>query len=116
VPGVVTAAVAVGVGAIASAAAAKILGFVRRTEAGEREAQGSFVGCAGRVTLPIGDGRAGRVVVQRGAREVELRARPFADRDVAPPVGAEVVVVEMEDGTAYVTTLEEPLLAPGPQD
>jgi membrane protein implicated in regulation of membrane protease activity len=112
-PALATAVLAALVGLAAAWAAALVLDYVQRTASGEHEAEDSFVGCTGRLTLPFGAEHAGRVVVTRGAREYELRARPFdaASAGVAP--GAGVVVVHMEGGTALVAPLEGSLPAPG---
>jgi membrane protein implicated in regulation of membrane protease activity len=110
------AVLAVAVGLAAAWAAALVLDYVQRTASGEHEAEDSFVGCTGRLTLPFGGDHAGRVVVTRGAREYELRARPFGAASAGAALGAGVVVVQMEGGTALVAPLEGSLPAPGAED
>lgn len=105
--GIATAAVALAVGLGTGALSALVFGWMRRTESGERDGEDSFVGSLGRVTLAIGRERTGRVNVRRGEREYELRARPHGDAGAALERGEEVVVIEMQDGTALVARLDE---------
>jgi membrane protein implicated in regulation of membrane protease activity len=109
----VAAVIAAGVGLAAAGAAAQLLGYVQRTESGERQEEDSFVGCTGRLTLPFAADHAGRVVIQRGAREYELRARPFDAGAGQARIGASIIVVEMDGGTALVAPVEESLPATG---
>ena len=111
--GATTAAVAAAVGVTAAAAAAMLLGYVQRTESGDRAAEDSFVGCMGRLTLPFADDHAGRVMIQRGDREFELRARPFDTEATRARIGTSIIVVEMDGGTALVAPVEESLPAAG---
>jgi membrane protein implicated in regulation of membrane protease activity len=109
----VTGLIAGAVGIAAAAAAALLLNYVQRTESGERAAEDSFVGCTGRLTLPFGDGHAGRVMIRRGDREFELRARPFDSDSTRARIGTGIIVVEMDGGTALVAPVEESLPAAG---
>ncbi len=103
------AAIAVPVGAASALLASLAFAWVRRNEAGEREAEDSFVGLRGRITLPIAPDHAGRVMVRRGEREFELRARAF-EADAGGADGwMDVVVVDMDAGTALVTPADSPL-------
>jgi membrane protein implicated in regulation of membrane protease activity len=110
--GLLTAIAAFVVGVTAAGASATLLGYVGRTGSGTREGEDSFIGCAGRITLPFAAGSPGRVMVRRGHREYELRARAFDGAARGASIGTEIVVVEMSGGTALVTPLEEspPLL------
>lgn len=94
----------VAVGATVTAA----FNYLRRSESGHREGDDSFVGLSGRVTLPIAVGGAGKVVVTRGDRTFELLARAY-DRASGPSTSwNDVIVVEMERGTALVAPLDDP--------
>ena len=104
---------ATGVGIAGAAAAALLLNYVQRTDTGERDTEESFIGCIGRLTLPFAADHAGRVMVRRGDREFELRARPFDEDSTAARIGTSIIVVEMEGGTALVAPMQESLPATG---
>jgi len=93
-----------GVGATVSAA----FGYLRRTSSGNADADDSFVGLTGSVTLPIRAGGVGKVVVQRGDRTFELLARSIKPDADDSALWKAIIVVEMERGTALVTPLEDP--------
>lgn len=95
------------VGVLAGLAVSAMFGYVQRTATGEREGEESFVGCIGRVVLPVTTSQPGRVMVTRGSREFELRARLFQGESFEGEIGRSVVVVEMTDGTALVAPLED---------
>lgn len=102
---VVTAA-AMTAGVLSAAMAAVIFGWLRATDSGWQSEEGSFVGCEGRIVLPVGHEKVGRIVVRRGDREHELRALPFPADARAPERWRDVVVIEMDGGTARVSPLE----------
>ncbi len=95
--------------AIATVAAASF-GYLRRTDSGGRDSEESFVGLAGRVVVPIGSGAIGKVQVVRGDRTFELLARPLDSQAGGISDWKSVVIVEMKDGTALVTQLDDPML------
>lgn len=103
-----TAAVALGTGAFLALLVASVFRYLAVSESGQREeGEEAFVGLPAHVTLPLGPGHRGKVVVRTGERSYELMARPF-DHDAADVEGwRKVVVVEMERGTALVAPLEE---------
>ncbi len=105
----VTAVAAATVGLATVALTSAVFRYVRRHESGARASEDSFVGTIGRMTLAIGKDRSGRVVVRRGHREFELRARAFDADAPSPERWSQVVVVAMEDGTALVSPVEEPV-------
>lgn len=110
IPGIFILAIAALAGlAIASVTAASF-GYLRRTDSGGRDSEDSFVGLAGRVVVPIGSGAMGKVQLVRGDRMFELLARPLDSEAIGISDWKSVVVVEMENGTALVTPLDEPLL------
>lgn len=102
------AASAVG-GGMAAAVSVLAFGYVRSTEAGEREDEDSFVGLPARVVLPVGPARSGRIMVRRGEREYELRAKPYGSEEIASEDWKQVVIVEMREGTALVSPFESPI-------
>lgn len=93
-----------GVGALAST----VFRYLRRTDSGLRETDDSFIGLSGRMTLPIGPGGAGKVLVSRGDRTFELIARPLESATGDRSTWRSVVVIEMSRGTAVVAPEEHP--------
>ena len=93
-------------GLSAAGLAALLFGWLRATDSGGQADEASFVGCEGRVLLPVGHGKMGQVVVRRGDREHELRALPFDDRAGSPERWLKVIVIEMDGGTARVSPIE----------
>ncbi len=112
--GIVTAVLAVATGLLAGTLINAAFSWVRGSESGAVEGESSYAGHTGRVTLPIGsDG--GRVVVEKGGREIELRAlpHPSAEAQGNPTAWTSVLVVEMRNGVALVAPAGRDLL-PGP--
>lgn len=103
-----TAVLSFGTGLAAAALVAVVFRWLSVTEGGGREeGEDLFVGLPARVTVPLGAGRRGKVLVRRGQRTFELMARPF-DADASGMEGwRQVVVVDMERGTALVSPMED---------
>ncbi|MGH7677803.1 MAG: hypothetical protein ACRENU_05000 [Gemmatimonadaceae bacterium] len=93
-----------GVGALVSLA----FDYLRKTDSGSRDSENSFVGLTGTVSIPIGSGGMGKVMVQRGDRTYELIARPHSASAGNASKWKSVIVVEMNRGTALVTPLDDP--------
>jgi len=112
-----TVALATGAGLTVGGVVGAFLGYLKRSDTGPRQDESSFVGLTGRVTLPLGEGAAGRVVVTRGGREHTVRALPFPEHVPGDPAAwTHVLVVEMRRGIAYVEPLDAEsrrLLEPG---
>lgn len=105
---ILTAALSFLTGLAAATLVATTFGWLARTESGAREeGEDLFVGLPARVTLPLSPGRRGKVLVRRGERTFELMARPYDSDAVATDMWREVVVVEMDRGTALVTPMED---------
>lgn len=85
----------------------RMMNWLRRSESGGREGQTSFEGQPGRVVLPLEPGSPGRVKVRRGARSYRLRALPYDSTADDASGWEDVVVVEMRDGVAYVSPVDE---------
>ena len=97
---------AVATGLIASA----FFGFLKRSDTGDRLGDESFVGLAGKVTLPLSGEVAGQVTLRRGDRMYTLRALPHESAAQAEAEhGTEVIVVEMDQGTARVVPVTDDL-------
>ena len=82
--------------------------YLRKTDSGGRDSDNSFVGLTGTVSIPIGSGGMGKVLVQRGDRTFELLARPHSASAGNASKWKAVIVVEMNRGTALVTPLDDP--------
>ena len=101
---VLAALAGVGVSLTVSAAFA----YLRRTDSGARTADDGFVGLTGTVTLPIRAGGLGKVQVARGDRVIELLARSINPDAGDSALWKAVIVVEMQQGVALVTPMEDP--------
>lgn len=107
-----TAAVSVLSGIASGSIVNAAFGYVKRTESGMLLSEVSYEGLAGRVTLPIRWETAGKIVVERSGRRVELRAYPHASMagKADPTTWEKVFVVEMVRGVARVAPVEEDML------
>ena len=85
-----------------------VFSFLRRSDtATEALTESEFLGERGRVTLPLEQGRPGRIACLIAGREVHLTAH-LSDGSVGEiPAGREVVVVKVVDGVAEVCTPEQ---------
>lgn len=86
-----------------------LFNWLKATSASERHGDVGFVGLRGTVTLPVGDGSVGSVVVERGGRRITLRALPWPSAEGDASAWREVVVMEMDRGVAQVAPMEEDL-------
>jgi hypothetical protein len=97
-------------GFLAGALVTSAFRYLETTDTGAQLPDMSFVGLSGTVTIPISEGSAGAVAVQRGQRRISLRALPHESaRDLDPTDWTSVVVVEMEDGVARVAPVGDDL-------
>lgn len=85
----------------------RMVNWIRASETGGHPGESSFEGRPGRVVLPLSPDSPGRVKVRRGERSYELRALPYDPEADDAGGWQEVVVVEMRDGMAYVTPLDD---------
>lgn len=86
---------------------ARLVGWIRSSETGGHEGERSFEGRPGRVVLPVEPGSPGRVKVRRGPRSYRLRALPYDPAAEDTSGWEDVVVVEMRDGVAYVSPVDD---------
>ncbi len=94
------------VGGFAGAANSVLFGLVKNSESTSQLTDRVLQGRAAVVVLPMGEGRPGRIRVDLGGQPQFLVARPVEDGTSQQfDVGASVVVVEIENGTAMVTSL-----------
>ncbi len=103
-----TALAASGAGLASGFSVHYLFGLLRRTEAGELSTEQDYEGLPGTVLLPVEKDSPGSVAVQFGDQQLRLRACLW-DED-GPPIlrGGQAVVVEMRQGVALISTLEEP--------
>jgi hypothetical protein len=102
---IVSTALGLGVGSLVSAA----FGYLRKTDSGGRDADDSFIGLTGQVTLPFSAGGLGKVLLRRGDRTFELIAQPHHESQAHKNWKA-VVVVDMKRGTAIVSPVDDSTL------
>ncbi len=105
---VLTAITSALIGGFAATANSVLFGLIRSSEASSQITDRTLRGRPAVVVLPMGDGHPGRVRVDLGGQPQYLVARPVDDgTDQRFDVGASVVVVDIENGTAMVTSLAE---------
>lgn len=90
-------------GIVAAVGSAALFRYLRRSTASPVPADASLVGLTGAVVLPLRRNAIGKIVVQRGDREIELLARPFEEDATDLEQWDQVVVVDMSAGTALVS-------------
>lgn len=105
---VVTLATAVLIGVIAALANSALFGLIKNSQSDSQISDRTLVGRRARVVLPMDGVRRGRIRIDLTGQPLYLVARSI---DEGPEqgfdVGASVVVVKIEDGTALVTSLAE---------
>lgn len=86
-----------------------LFNWLKANSASNRPGDSGFVGLRGTITLPVGDGSVGTVMVERGGRRIALRALPWGPAEGDPQAWRDVVVMEMDRGIARVAPIEEDL-------
>lgn len=86
-----------------------LFNWLRASSTSNRHGDTGFVGLRGTVTLPVGRGSPGTVMVERGGRRVALRALPWDGAEGDSAEWRDVLVMEMEKGVALVAPVEEDL-------
>ena len=100
-------------GGIASGALVQsVFNYLKRTDSGGHTTEDSFVGLPAVVTLPLGGNSTGNIAVELDARRRTIRALPHGNAtDEMMKTWKNVVIVDMKDGVARVTPVDEDLLA-----
>ncbi len=108
-PGPVTLGLALGTGVAGGMLVGLFLGYLKRSDSGYEHDDRQFEGCAADVLIPIRPDNAGRIKVYAAGRTHQLRALPHSLDAGSEDLSSwkQVVVVEVKDGVAYVTPLEE---------
>ncbi|MCC7075798.1 MAG: hypothetical protein IT198_01605 [Acidimicrobiia bacterium] len=83
--------------------------FMRRGESSSELLDSDLVGRRAKVVVPVSGSRPGRVMVDVAGRPMRLPARPHPVGDRVFDVGADVLVVSFEGGTAFVDVLDPDL-------
>jgi hypothetical protein len=104
--GLLTLLAAAGTGIAASAFSIYLFRWVTRTGSGELAHDTSLIGLPGELVLPLKHGN-GKVLVTRAGREHELLARPYQADAPDAEHWHNVIVVDVVDGTALVSPLDE---------
>jgi len=96
---------ALGLGATAGVVNARLMSFLKRSEVSSHLTQREISGSTARVVLPVGQERRGRVEVDLGGQPTFMVALPYRPNVPEMAPGAQVVVIEVREGTAYVAPL-----------
>lgn len=96
---------AVPLGLFAGVVNARLVDYVKRSEVSSHFTSREMGGSRARVVLPIATDRKGRVEISLGGQPTYLVALPYKQDAPEMVRGAEVVVVEVREGTAYVAPL-----------
>lgn len=109
---VLTALIAGGMGLGSGALVSTVFGYLKRTEAGEIKGERALVGLSGKIVMAIGDGETGAVRIRSGERQYQMRARADLPSGAARALeaGRAIVVVDVKDGVALVTPIDNKLL------
>jgi membrane protein implicated in regulation of membrane protease activity len=109
---VVTFVAAVLVAVVAGALNTTAFRYLRRSGSAAAVGDDQLAGSIGRVVLPVGGARRGRIAVSVGGQQIYLTARAVPDAtstELELEPGAPVLVVEVHDGVASVTRLDPEL-------
>lgn len=102
---VVSLPLAIAMGALAVLVNARLMRFLRRSDLDGSLRNRDLTGRPAQVVLPIAGGSKGRVALDVAGQQIYLVAKPFRSGSFA--VGDQVVVIEIERGTALVAALED---------
>lgn len=105
--GVLTAVLALAIGALGAGLSTAVFGWLKKSESGDMPGDRAWLGATGQVVLPLSAGGTGKIFVSRGGRSQELLARPFDDDASQPETWMQVMVLELRDGVALVAPNEE---------
>lgn len=105
--GLLTALLALAIGATGAAISTLVFGWLRTSESGDMPGDRAWLGASAEVLLPLSTSGTGKILVSRGGRAQELLARPFDDDAQRPESWSTVMVLEIRDGIALVAPNEE---------
>jgi membrane protein implicated in regulation of membrane protease activity len=114
-----TLAAAVVAGVVAGVVNSTVFGYLRRSESTTAVDDADLAGTIGRVVVPVSGDRRGRIAITVGDQQIHLSAQalpPARSEGRSGPeagaeldVGASVLVVEVRNGIASVTSLDPEL-------
>lgn len=98
-------------GAVAGVLNSTVFSYIRRSDSTSGASDAQLAGAIGRVVLPVGAGRRGRIAVSAGDQQIYLSAEAVSDLGAQGEleVGTPVLIVEVSDGIAGVTRLDPEL-------
>jgi hypothetical protein len=105
--GLLTAILALGIGALGAGISTVVFGWLRKSESGDMPGDRAWLGATAQVLLPLRTDGTGKILVSRGGRAQELLARPFDHDAGSPEAWTSVVVLEIRDGIALVAPNSE---------
>jgi hypothetical protein len=85
----------------------RVFRYVSGTDAGVMEADSSLHGLPAEVIVPMGMRQLGKVTLRRGAERLELLAKPFDEREGDPAAWKHVRIIDVRDGTALVSPVQQ---------
>jgi membrane protein implicated in regulation of membrane protease activity len=99
---ILTLAFAIAWGVVAAASIQRLMGYLSRTENGAVSDK-ALEGSKAQVIVDIGDEQSGKISIAGVDRTLQFIARPHAEAQARRfGAGEEVVIVEVQEGTAYV--------------
>ncbi len=99
---------AAGIGLFAAVLNVKLMQYLKRTSVSSQLRDRRIAGNSAKVTVPISGSRRGKVSVDVNGQRLYLVASPYSDRHGQEfEVGDTVVIVEVNNGSALVTPMDE---------
>jgi len=98
---------ALALGGFAGVVNARLMHYLKRSEMSSHVTDRELFGATARVVLPIGRERRGRVEIDMGGQPTYMVALPYRPDAAELAPGDQVVVVEVRQGTAFVTPLPD---------
>jgi membrane protein implicated in regulation of membrane protease activity len=100
--------IAIGIGLFAAFVNVKLMQYLQRTSINSQLKDTNIAGNAARVIVPIAEGSRGKVSVDVNGQRLYLIATPYNKKhDHEFAVGDTVVIVEVKNGSALVTSMDE---------
>ena len=96
---------ATGLGLLAGVVNARLMSYLKRSDMSSHLTEKEIAGSTARVVLPVAQQRRGRVEVDVAGQPQFMVALPFRPDAAEMSQGAQVVVIEVKEGTAYVAPL-----------
>ena len=98
---------ALGVGGAAGYTNDRLLKYLKRSSSDSRMTDLQIAGSRARVSIPVGDGKRGKVMVDIEGRSVGMVAEAYRDLRDSFAANEDVVVVEVKDGVARIAPMDQ---------